>query len=178
MIKGVFFDLDATLFDREACVREVVAAQHHAFQRELTAVDASLYSARVLALDAHGYGKKDGVYRQIAQEFQLPHALAARLLADFWERYHQAGRLFETAGVKLGIITNGATTTQQSKIDRLGLNEFCEAVLISEREGVRKSSCSESYSRLEAPLALDGRVEIELVTVCEQQHMAEQIGGF
>jgi putative hydrolase of the HAD superfamily len=147
-IKGILFDLDATLFDREACVREVVAAQHEAFQRELAGIDAGVYSARALALDAHGYRDKDTVYRQMAEEFALPEALAARLLADFWERYDVAGQLFDdvlpalnalrAADLKLGIITNGATARQQRKIDRLGLREFFHAVLISEREGVRK----------------------------------------
>jgi putative hydrolase of the HAD superfamily len=150
MIKAFLFDLDATLFDRETCVREVVTAQHQAFQCELAGIDAAVYCARVLTLDAHGYGKKDAVYRQIGAELGLPEALAARLLADFWERYDAAGRLFDdvlpaltglrAAGLQLAVITNGATARQQGKIDRLGLSEFfrSDAVLISEREGVRK----------------------------------------
>lgn len=41
-------------------------------------------------------------------------------------------------GLKLGIISNGATTTQEAKIVALGLEPLMDVILISEREGVRK----------------------------------------
>lgn len=147
-IKGLLFDLDGTLFDRERCVRELVVEQQRAFQHELVGVAPELYCARVLTLDAHGYGKKDVVYRQIVEEFGLPEALGQRLLEDFWERYQGAALLFDDvlpaltafrrAGLRLAIITNGATARQQGKIDRLGIGGLFQAVQISEREGVRK----------------------------------------
>ncbi len=148
MIKGLLFDLDGTLFDRESCVREVVTGQWHAFRRELDGIPLERFRARVLMLDAHGYGKKDAVYQEIVEDFALPDALASRLVADFWQRYHEPGLLFEDvlpalhtfrrAGLRMAIITNGATARQQAKIERLGLSEFFDSVQISEREGVRK----------------------------------------
>lgn len=72
----------------------------------------------------------------------------ARLHADFWTRFAlytrpfpeviDTLRHFRNAGVKLGIVTNGSAVVQQAKIEQLGLSTLIDAVLISEREGVRK----------------------------------------
>ena len=162
-IKGLLFDLDGTLFDRDRCVAELVAAQFDAFRRELAGIAPERYSARVLTLDAHGYGKKDAVYRQIIEELALPAALAPTLVEDFWERYRDASvlfddvlpalRAFRSAGLAMAIITNGATARQQAKIDRLGLSEFFPVVQISEREGVRKPE-REAFDRALRKLGL------------------------
>jgi putative hydrolase of the HAD superfamily len=162
-VKGLLFDLDGTLFDRESCVRELVVAQQQAFQRELAGIAPELYCTRVLTLDAHGYGKKDAVYRKIVEEFALPEALGPRLIADFWQRYDGASQLFEdvlpaltafhSAGLRLAIITNGATARQQSKVDRLGIGELFQAVQISERESVRKPE-REAFERTLRKLGL------------------------
>jgi len=45
---------------------------------------------------------------------------------------------FPSAGVLLGIVTNGWTAVQEAKIGQLGLSALIDVVLISEREGVRK----------------------------------------
>ncbi|HTA45012.1 MAG TPA: HAD family hydrolase [Bryobacteraceae bacterium] len=146
--RAILFDLDGTLFNREATVRELVRDQHRRFGSELAHVPAETYVQRVLELDAHGYVDKDLVYGEAAQEFGFSGALANRLIDDFQENFYGLGRCFpevlcalgnlRALGIRLGIITNGRVSIQERKIRQLGLMELFDEVLISEREGVRK----------------------------------------
>jgi putative hydrolase of the HAD superfamily len=148
MIRAVLFDLDGTLFDRDAAVRTLVEAQWRVFSRELAHVPPATYVERVLTLDAHGHGDKTAVYHQLAVEFGLPDGMAAALTANFWAAYSSHAKLFpevlsalyalRARGMKLGLITNGAVAVQEPVIARLGLTPLMDVVLISEREGVRK----------------------------------------
>jgi len=58
-----------------------VTSQHRSFRSELAGVAEQAYVEHVRALDAHGYGNKDAVYRQVVREYALPERLAAELLA-------------------------------------------------------------------------------------------------
>jgi hypothetical protein len=48
------FDLDGTLFDRDAAVRALVEEQPRIFAAELASIPSAVYVDRVLQLDAHG----------------------------------------------------------------------------------------------------------------------------
>jgi len=147
MVKAVLFDLDGTLWDRDGAVEALLETQHAEFA-ELTEVPRDAYLDRMLALDAHGLGDKRHAYEQVAGEFGLAPDIADRLLNDFWTRYSFFFEPFpevistlhslRTRGIKLGIITNGNTAIQESKIAGLGLAPLMDMVLISEREGIRK----------------------------------------
>ncbi len=54
MTRAVFFDLDGTLFDRDAAVRSLTETQYVAFERELGGVLREVFVSRLLELDAHG----------------------------------------------------------------------------------------------------------------------------
>ena len=144
---AVFFDLDGTLFDRDVAVRSLSETQYAAFERELTGVSREPFVSRVLELDAHGSVDKEMVYKRLVLEFDLPEALAPRLVEDFWGRYHQFCRPFPDAlntlkalrarGKAVGVITNGRQTIQNGTIDALRIRPLLDAILISETEGVR-----------------------------------------
>jgi putative hydrolase of the HAD superfamily len=148
MVKGILFDLDGTLFDRDAAVRQLVFDQHVRFAALLPDILADVYSARVLELDAHGYGDKADIYRQVVREFALPESLASQLTADFWSKYLSFCRPFpevpsvlaalSSQGLKLGVVTNGSVQIQEGVTSELGLAKFISVILVSEREGVRK----------------------------------------
>lgn len=148
MVKGVLFDLDGTLFDRDSAVRDLLGAQHGVFEGALGGLGRERYVARMLELDAHGHADKRTAYGQLVRELGLDPALGDALVAHFREVYPRFGAAFPDAlptlralrarGVRVALVTNGRTDVQSAKVARLGLEPLLDAVLISEREGVRK----------------------------------------
>jgi putative hydrolase of the HAD superfamily len=147
-VMGVLFDLDGTLYDRDAAVREVATLQHGAFAEHLGAVARERYVDRWLELDAHGLGDKRSLHAVLARELGLSDAFGERLSDHFHRTYPALGHAFPDAvttlvelrrrGLKLALVTNGMVRSQESKLRRLGIEPLFDAVLISEREGVRK----------------------------------------
>jgi putative hydrolase of the HAD superfamily len=146
--KAVLFDLDGTLFDRDASFLELLSAQYQTFAVSLEPIPRDVFIQRIVELDEHGYVEKTVVYREIVSEFGLPQTLAGRLNAHFQDAYGSFSRCFpevpsalaalRTDGLQLGIITNGSSRMQEQKIRQLGIADLVDEVLISEREGLRK----------------------------------------
>jgi len=147
-MRAVFFDLDGTLYDRDAAISAVARDQYSVFKDRLRAVEAQVFLDRFLALDGHGYTPRDEVYRRLAGELGLDDKLVADLALHFWECYGRHCEVSEDTlatlrtlrdrGKTLGVITNGETRWQTTKLERLGIAGFFDVVLVSEAEGVRK----------------------------------------
>jgi putative hydrolase of the HAD superfamily len=145
--KAILFDLDGTLWDRNAAVRDLLANQH-ADLREHLSIPQHEYIDRIMVLESNGSADKLSVYQALGLEYGFPETLTNRLHADFCRRYIVCVRPFpevvftlneqRSRGAKLGIVTNGTVRIQEPKIDGLGLRELMDVIVISEREGVRK----------------------------------------
>lgn len=136
----VAFDLDNTLVDRAGAVDrwawEFVAAHD---------LDETVHPWLV-ELDADGYANRHEVFATIARRFGLGDADA--LLNAYRERVVELMMLTSGAteclvrlradGHRLAIVTNGSTTQQNAKIDRLGLRALVDAVVVSGTVGVSK----------------------------------------
>ncbi len=146
--RAVLFDLDGTLFDRDASFLELIQDQYDCFAAELERIPREVFIRRAVEMDGHGYVDKHLVYRDLAREFCLSETIGERLTIHFRDAYASYSRCFpevpaaltdlRARGMKLGIITNGATNMQEHKIVQLGIANLMDAVLISEREGLRK----------------------------------------
>lgn len=148
MVKGVLFDLDGTLFDRDSAVRQVFTAQHRAFQSVLVDVEPERFVERLLELDDHGHADKRTTYGRLVRELGLDSKLGDTLTEHFREIYPMFGAPFPDAlftlgelrrrGLRLALVTNGRADTQAAKVQRLGLGPCFDATLISESEGLKK----------------------------------------
>ncbi len=147
-IRAVFFDLDGTLYARDALVGRVAAAQFESFRAQLPQIDRAEYVRRVSELDDHGHPNKASIYLSLGAELHLDTNLIEELTADFWRRYDEDGliatdtvetlRTLRAIDLKLGVITNGTTNRQSRKLQALGIDSLFDVVLISEAEGIRK----------------------------------------
>ncbi|MEM7133836.1 MAG: HAD-IIIA family hydrolase [Chloroflexota bacterium] len=148
MIRAIIFDLDETLLNRTETVKHFLMDQHRRYPAIQVRVLEHRYVSRFLELDNHGYTKKDVVYPQLVEEFAIEMDWH-QLLTDFdnrreWPRLVLFPRVEEylqqkhQEGYKLGIITNGTTNAQLSKIEKTGLDKLVDTYLISEKEQIRK----------------------------------------
>jgi putative hydrolase of the HAD superfamily len=147
MIRAVFFDLDGTLYDRDAAILRMAEEQFEAFRDEL-GVEKSVFLERLTELDGHGQPRTPRLHHVLAESLGLGVAVGDKLEAYFRSHYPSLCKLstdnlntlmtLRERGKKLGLITNGPTEWQSRKIEYMGLASLFDAIVISEAEGVRK----------------------------------------
>ena len=148
VIRAVLFDLDGTLYDRDALVSEIAKEQYRVFGEYFRDVKEAQFVDMIAERDDHGYGSKPELYTRLAAEYELGGDTAHQMEEHFWEAYDRSCRppddtlvalsALQRQGIKLGVITNGSTMRQAAKLKALGLSSFFDTILISESEGLRK----------------------------------------
>jgi putative hydrolase of the HAD superfamily len=146
MIKGILFDLDGTLLDRD---QSLVAFLHHQYDRisELHHVEKQVFVQRFIALDHKGYVWKDVVYQKLIEEMNVD-LRWQDMLDDYVEsfQHHCVGfpgliemlEFLKEMNLKIGIISNGYGRFQMNNIIGLKIKHYFDEILISEFEGLRK----------------------------------------
>ena len=148
VIQGVFFDLDGTLYDRDAAIVKTAEHQFEAFQKNLKGVSREAFIAHLVALDRHGHPRIPQLYDVLAKKLGLSTAVGERLEEYFhlhyWEfclvpedTLHTLERLRDR-GKRLGIITNGPAVWQSRKIEAMKIGPLFDVIVISGNEGVEK----------------------------------------
>jgi putative hydrolase of the HAD superfamily len=148
MVEAVLFDPDETLLDRTKSLRAFLKDQFERHADHLGYVRSDEWCTRFLVPDGRGHVHKSVVYPNILAEFGGRAEHAEILLADYRARCARFAQPFDgmgavlkelrARGLALGIVTNGETEFQSKHVEALELNGLVDAVLISEREGLRK----------------------------------------
>lgn len=147
MLRGILFDLDRTLLDRDSSISAFAASQYERFSPRFDGIDREAYIANLIRIDARGAVWKDQVYQRLVSELTIRSVSWEELFADFEARisdhYLPFPNLHDTLkelaqGYRLGLITNGLTEFQLRTIKALKIASFFSVILISEAEGVRK----------------------------------------
>jgi putative hydrolase of the HAD superfamily len=148
VIRGVFFDFDGTLYDRDAAIVRIAELQFEKFGDQFPHLTQSTFVERVVALDNHGHGRPMGFHLRLAEQLEFSPRVADDLEAYFRSDYPRCCRMegdtvatletLRAKGAKLGIVTNGPTVWQSRKIDALGLGPLFDTIVISGSEGIEK----------------------------------------
>ena len=148
MIKAVLFDLDGTLLNRDASVDSFINSQYERLNQWMAHIPKEQYVSRFIELDCQGYVWKDKVYQQMITEFTIMGLTWEQLLQDYLYHFKEHCVPFPNLiemltslanqSIVLGIISNGKERFQMDNIMALGIKEYFETVLISEKEGIKK----------------------------------------
>lgn len=146
MIKGILFDLDGTLLDRDQSLVALLQDQYHRIQA-FQCVEEHVFVQRFIELDQKGYVWKDKVYQKLIEEFKFD-LTWQELLEDYVHSFqnHCIGYpglkevldFLKEKKLKLGIISNGFGEFQMNNIRGLQIEHYFDEILISENEGLRK----------------------------------------
>jgi putative hydrolase of the HAD superfamily len=158
-IAAVLFDLDGTLIEHRRDLRDLCRETFDAFAEDLTPVTQDEFwetfwpknhDTWYMMVDGVLAGDVARLYSFIntLRAFQADERLARPMLQDWEDRIIAATCLFDdtlpvigrlrSAGLRLGVITNGYTTMQIRKIRHHGLETRLDFVLVSEAVGVHK----------------------------------------
>lgn len=141
MLHGIAFDLDETLSPRDLAFARWLEAESHAASAH------TLDRTRVAELDAGGRGPKEPLLAYLGQAFGWPepdhegrHARFVRGIAAVLTPDPGVQQLLSRlrARYPLALISNGRSRMQRAKLEKLGLHQFFDPILISEEVGMRK----------------------------------------
>ena len=145
---ALLFDLDNTLFNREAAFRGVAEDFHAEFLASSTSVARDEAVALMVGWDEDGYSNRrkfreavlaqwpetgldfDALnewYRRTMERRTLPDASVNGFLAEL-----------NRAGMPWGIVTNGNGRNQRTKCGLAGLAELARFIIVSEEQGYAK----------------------------------------
>jgi len=148
-ILAVLFDLDGTLTDRPRSIAKVAARFVLEFADHLGPCDAGSVYEWMLEADENGYRPRHQFVTLLRKQLPWVRRPSAEQLLCFWQRecplctVESKGatptlRHLRQQGMRLGVVSNGTTLAQNTKIDQLGLRPLLDAVVISETAGVKK----------------------------------------
>lgn len=148
-MKAMLFDLDNTLMDRDHTFREFAKqlVGEHCETAEAGRKEALIHY--MIETDRDGYRPKDGFFAELLENLPWREPMNMDKLKAYYDEHYmshaQAMRYskeclqhIRSCGIKTGLITNGFTHLQNSKIDTLGLRQWLDVIVISEEAGIRK----------------------------------------
>lgn len=160
MIRGVLFDLDETLIDRDRSWRAFVA---RLALRDGASLDD--VHARIVAADRGGYRAKGEMFEELARTLPLATPTDGPALEAFWRREFPTSVVarddarptlatLRASGLRLAIVSNGRDDMQSAKVAALGLTPLVDAVVISGALGVKKPD-ARIYAHALAAIGVD-----------------------
>ena len=145
--RAAVFDLDNTLYDREAAFGRWSDAYLRDTLHLANAEEAHRVRALITEMDADGYGSKAAIFERLHSLYPALAGSPARSVDVFFEEF--IGHItpepetetlldaLQSAGLPFGVITNGSAR-QWRKIERLGLARRTDCLFVSETFGSKK----------------------------------------
>ncbi|MBN3943169.1 HAD family hydrolase [Nostoc sp. NMS9] len=158
MIRAVFFDLDDTLIDHDAAIRDAAGAlfdkvipdakyELNVFQEQWISLTRQWYKkffAKQVTFQESGRGRLREAFSKYGYQFSDVDADA--LLAEYWKHYVSMCQLFndvhecfaQLQKYKIGVVTNGQEAQQVEILRRCGILPVLDVVVTSEVAGFAK----------------------------------------
>ena len=145
----ILFDLDNTLVDRPASLTKYAEEFEKAFSGRLGDISIEKLDQIIQKNDGGGYIPKDRMFPNLATVLPWSSAPTTEELSEHWFSVYPAVTVgmpghreilesVRSCGIKTGLLTNGRTKTQNTKVDLLGLRPLLDCIVISEATGYKK----------------------------------------
>ena len=144
-MKAILFDLDDTLVSRQIAFEKFCEYLIDKYLPSLPAPRTEII-AYMIAADGRGYRGADRFFNEIIDRWGFktnPEQMMEERFAVFPEFTTPMPGMHEVleslaARYPLGMITNGSSNLQQSKIDRAGIRHYFSTIIVSGEVGMRK----------------------------------------
>ena len=141
---AVLFDLDNTLYDREAAFGRWADAYLRDTLRLTDPAEAAALRRLIVSWDADGYGSKAAIFARLHALYPALPGTPARSVDVFFDEFiahvtpeSETEALLDALAVPFGVITNGSAR-QWRKIENLGLSRRTDCLFVSETFGGKK----------------------------------------
>ena len=149
MIKAVLFDFDETLQDRTAAFDKYADAFMDEFLPQISKEEKQKRINDMVKTGNGGYVVRTKWYQQLIDMWQWKNAPSAQMLAEHYDtKFGTFNVIFKETvpllkelrakGIKTGVITNGPSVLQHTKLDNSGLLPYCDIVVVSGDINVHK----------------------------------------
>ncbi len=145
----ILFDLDDTIHDRNSSLCKFV---DFFILRYCDALD---YDSKLIVkdvffeIDNKGYKPREEVFKELQDRVSWKYKPDLKELIDFWNvefpkcaepmlNIYNVLDYFINKNIKMGIVTNGNSNFQNTKIDKLDFRKYMKTIIISEEVDIRK----------------------------------------
>jgi putative hydrolase of the HAD superfamily len=146
--KAILFDLDDTLTDRKATLKRFVLQYLEDFKTHLE-MDVDVFTDELEQADSGGYRPRPEMFGVLLECLPWKIIPSRDEFLSYWVNTFprlalpMPGMLetletLQARGLKLGIITNGHSFQQQTKIDALEIRDLFEVILVSAEVNIKK----------------------------------------
>ena len=149
MPQAILFDLDCTLTDRPQSIVHYAERFYQDFVNSLRRTTAQTIAAVIQTADGAGYRPREAVFADLVATlpWETPPALSA--IRTHWQTWfpravvarpglHATLATLHALHLRLGLITNGSTRSQEAKIEALQIRPWLSTVVISEAVQMKK----------------------------------------
>jgi putative hydrolase of the HAD superfamily len=147
--RAVLFDLDDTLTDRTRSIERFAPEFSERFKDQLLTANSSEICRSIQAGDGKGYASREALAAHLQTSLNWRTVPAIEQITTFWrERFPHCNverdgvtatlNALQKRDLKLGVISNGMTASQYSKLDAMKIRSLFSVILISEEVGIKK----------------------------------------
>lgn len=145
----ILFDLDDTLHHRYKSIELYLESFLNELFPEVDSLTRKKYKDAFYEADGRGYIPKDEAYRRLKDIFPWLSKIDEQMFLAYWDDVYSSSAMpmddlyevlshFSSRGIKMGMVTNGDSVMQNTKIDKLMLRKYMKAIIISGEVNIEK----------------------------------------
>jgi putative hydrolase of the HAD superfamily len=145
----ILFDLDDTIHDRNKSLCKFADLFEIKYSNELNYDSKLIMRDIFFEIDGQGYRPREEMFKELQSRVSWKYKPNLKELIDFWNvefpkcaepmaNLYTVLDFFINENIKMGIVTNGYSDFQNTKIDKLNLRKYMKTIIISEEVNIRK----------------------------------------